>query len=33
MFDKSMDINVTNYLVQFVTITEEGVPMIVFLGL
>ena len=33
MIDESTDISVTDYLVVFATIIEEGVPMTVFLGL
>ena len=33
LIDESTDISVTGHLVVFATIIEEGVPMIVFLGL
>ena len=33
MINESTNINVTGHLVMFVTIVEEGLPKIVFLGL
>ena len=33
LIDESTDISITGHLVVFATIIEEGVPMIVFLGL